>query len=1782
MVLPSPEAVDFLSASLASMPEGQATLARMDGKVTVADRSGLAGVVAGEGGFRCLVVVQPRPEDIRKLLLMPDPVRLDVSLIGDAAGIALVAAELAALATVPGLERIHDRVRLFLADIDDEQDRIEDLDFDASAVPPLPSAMVVDLISDEDNATPYAGEVCEIVVNSGYCVRYRPSSDVLCHTDDENRPFRKVEASQVGAGDRILVMTPKLMDRMRSRFLRKGRSSDMLALYHMQVAEARARIPGGDLSEKTRWVLDRLVCFHGRATAARFGEEDYANVRRWLSVDLAGGRIPRAPRHYHRFQAFMEVLGIPKVAAEQIWIHGIRFVRASHISEGLAFNRRCVAFLIDPDTMSAVSGLSEDGVNSLWSSVLSEVATVTATRRHKAPPHPATTPARRAPCPERSVTTGETALTETTGVAAPSAATSAAAMPESERIELQEAVCDALLGMLKARACGDGDIGAVLYCMPPSRQLVSGFLLPKYNAGGDDATSDIRIAVHGMDFRMHSGTGRTVAVEASGAVYVRLLPSADDLYHPAMAFRWSLLPRTRFRKEVERDIRERIRESMAKSKPKNAKESGEEYKRRRAEATARVLAELGVRLKGDAADAVSMADGGEGGEVAAVKGQAGPGSGKGPVKATKSAGTAAAGGSGVTATAAKSQQAGAAAAAVESSENGSIAVVGEGHDIPDALAVSEPISQKWKRLPLTLPAFAFDPDDPSWPDAVNAYNAGLADAALAAVKEWIETEEGKAWAWRKTSILPSQYRDRAAWERFLAEVRKTPPDPAELSNGVGPALMVDVDADPFDPGHVTVRVALENRSQDPGRKDRNEGETGIFGVGLRVMLPDGVLARLPMDRVKPSYHLTNWLERYAIGVNGGVDHERLDGADLLVTTWMPRWVQPRIEPTAIEGVPTRFAVLEDSGARDGSTDGGGLDGLARLPAAMRGWVAGLTVDLERGIADPEDRRREQANFEEDVRRWKAEADVIELGVSVLLRSRAAWRKDPACREAIPFRAWTATNKAFRRAGLHKGIEGWRLFQLAFVLSLVPALASRMEEFHDAFRDAHEDTATLLYFPTGGGKSEAFFGIKVFGLFLDRMRGKERGITAMIRYPLRLLTLQQAQRLSRTLAAAEMVRRELGLGGRPFEIGFYVGSANTPNRTTEGKSKVVEELTDIPAIDDPDHRDEDALAGKFPMYRERSLAYNKIPSCPFCGAPTMLRLFPDEAHRLGIVCSNEARGADACDWNKAEGGQSPLPFLLVDTDIYRRGPAVLIGTVDKLAMIGQHRSTIQKIAGMFGLGRWYDPVHGLVEIPDGRERLSEGPPQGWSRLAPAYADGEDRFHDPVPLLLTQDEGHLLEESLGTFAGLFETTLASWYDALADMLGTRAARIPGSTKGRRPKVVVATATVSDPDRQVRAIYQKSCVRFPHQGPTLYESFYARPKRFPDPVVDAARRGLMRWSADEEFVSPWMRVYASLMTNGRPHTITTVTALSMHHLHVTQALSDLADPATVPAVAAALRAHLSDGPLKARHEAALDRIAAAGDWAALRAVVDLFRITLTYVTNRKGGDQIMSALVGVADDLHRQQGRTLGDLRVELISGGVDAQKIQDVIRMTEEKAPPGTLLERLLRGVVATSAISHGVDVDKFNAMFFTGLPSDIAEYIQASSRVGRQHVGFSLLVPTPQARRDRYVVEIHETFHRFLERMIAPPAVERWADRAIGRAIPSLFQNWLVGVVAQREFLKAPDTDKPNANLMSNVKEIARIVRDRGEVRFLDGGGGARLRGDRHRRPGVARLRPGPL
>jgi hypothetical protein len=500
------------------------------------------------------------------------------------------------------------------------------------------------------------------------------------------------------------------------------------------------------------------------------------------------------------------------------------------------------------------------------------------------------------------------------------------------------------------------------------------------------------------------------------------------------------------------------------------------------------------------------------------------------------------------------------------------------------------------------------------------------------------------------------------------------------------------------------------------RESNATKEFGLFNVDLIVELPNDAVGPMRLERVRRSYHLAGFMTMPAIGVNGGVcDLGTREGVRALRTTWMPRYVLPRAQATEIPTVPTSYRQL--------GLDTADANELAALPRAMRDWIdvvareTELSVPGEEGSLD--DEATQQNRFQDDLRAWRSEEARIAAGVDVLAAAQQAWRHDRTSAAGVPYRAWLLLNRTFAAAAPSRDGEppaGWRLFQLAFVLAHIPTFASRLPEYAGSF-DAtfDEDSASLLYMATGGGKTETFFGTLIYALFLDRLRGKYRGITAMMHYPLRLLTVQQAQRLARLLARAEIVRRTEEVGGSPFEIGFWVGGTNTPNATEKPSGGLVDALRCVPVWNQSRARSEDALlASQERIDREyvaAKTAWNKLPVCPYCGSDlgTGLRLFPERHHQLGIVCLN-----DLCEWNRIQqtGACEPLPFLLADSDIYRHAPSVLLGTIDKLALLGQSTTTVDRIAGMFGLARWIeDGPGGLLHMPSGAP-TSAAPPVGY--------------------------------------------------------------------------------------------------------------------------------------------------------------------------------------------------------------------------------------------------------------------------------------------------------------------------------------------------------------------------------------------------------------------------------------------------------------------------------------
>jgi hypothetical protein len=273
-----------------------------------------------------------------------------------------------------------------------------------------------------------------------------------------------------------------------------------------------------------------------------------------------------------------------------------------------------------------------------------------------------------------------------------------------------------------------------------------------------------------------------------------------------------------------------------------------------------------------------------------------------------------------------------------------------------------------------------------------------------------------------------------------------------------------------------------------GGRDPSACEHAIFQVALTVSLPRSLHKPLRLDRVKPSYRFRDWLEYPAMGLNCGVRQLDVECDVVAVrTTWSPRYYQPRIEPRSIDGVPTSYAELSDE-ASDPRL-------LFALPDEYDRWIGqqgSLDVgeNLDADLAD-----KERQTHAEDIEAYRRESRYIREGISLLLSGHEAYnelkntswnspRRTELSRRAAPWIAWLRTNETFRAYGGTRYTD-WRLFQLAFILAHIPTLASRMPEYaeeFDPFRD--ELSASLLYFPTGGGKSEAFFGLLIFNLFFD--------------------------------------------------------------------------------------------------------------------------------------------------------------------------------------------------------------------------------------------------------------------------------------------------------------------------------------------------------------------------------------------------------------------------------------------------------------------------------------------------------------------------------------------------------------------------------------------------------------------------------------------------------------------------------------------------------------------------
>jgi hypothetical protein len=332
---------------------------------------------------------------------------------------------------------------------------------------------------------------------------------------------------------------------------------------------------------------------------------------------------------------------------------------------------------------------------------------------------------------------------------------------------------------------------------------------------------------------------------------------------------------------------------------------------------------------------------------------------------------------------------------------------------------------------------------------------------------------------------------------------------------------------------------------------------------------------------------------------------------------------------------------------------------------------------------------------------------------------------------------------------------WRPFQIAFVLAALRSTARSDDE--------GRDIVELIFFPTGGGKTEAYLALTAFSIFYRRLRDpQDAGVDVLMRYTLRLLTAQQFQRASALICAMEHLRNEgvAPLGDAEFSIGVWLGQSATPNNRTE------------------------ATAALRALQREGKTADNPfvLLKCPWCAAQmgpierTGQRRSRGPRTPEPKIAGYDRRGdtvalrcPDAsCDYNRA------LPVYVIDTDVYEQRPSLVIGTVDKFAMLAFR----PEARSLFGIG------------PDGRREKSP------------------------PNLIIQDELHLISGPLGSMVGL--------YEALIEELCTD--RRTGSQLV--PKIIGSTATIRRFERQIHDLYARDrTMLFPPRGLDAGDSFFAR---------------------------------------------------------------------------------------------------------------------------------------------------------------------------------------------------------------------------------------------------------------------------------------------------------------------------------------------------------------------
>jgi len=603
-------------------------------------------------------------------------------------------------------------------------------------------------------------------------------------------------------------------------------------------------------------------------------------------------------------------------------------------------------------------------------------------------------------------------------------------------------------------------------------------------------------------------------------------------------------------------------------------------------------------------------------------------------------------------------------------------------------------------------------------------------------------------------------------------------------------------------------------------------------------------------------------------------------------------------------------------------------------------------------------------------------------------------------------------EAYKEPNYSNKAAAWRPFQLAFLLMNLESISNP--------GSSERNVVDLIWFPTGGGKTEAYLGLSAFSILLRRLRNpRDAGATVLMRYTLRLLTTQQFQRAASLICACEFLRRSSPktLGECPISIGLWVGAGVTPNDR------------------------QDAVSALARLYQSPNENRFVVLACPWCGAA----MGPVKAGSSWKVTGYRKLSKPSRVMFRCEDSECPfstdagLPLAVVDEDIYEQPPTLVIGTVDKFAMLPWR----PEARSLFGLNDDYS----------------------------------------APELIIQDELHLISGPLGSMVAHYETAI----EALC--------RAGDSLSG--PKIVASTATISRANEQILALYNgRRGSLFPPQGLEVGDSFFAR-----------------------ESTSKPGRCYVGVFASALPS-------------HVT---------AQIRVVSALLQSVKS---IPVEDKQLLDPF-----WTLMIYFNSIRELGHAATLIRADIREYMNAMwdrQGLKKDVGAEALKERRFINRDLeLTSRIQSNRIPEILQELFNALGPKEDFS-VVDVCLATNMIQVGLDVPRLSLMAIVGQPKTTAEYIQASSRVGRKEPGAVVTIYNPARPRDRSHYEHFRAYHQSIYRFVEPTSVTPFANPVVERALHAVVIA-LARMLGGDALSQRPDNPPPSDEL---VKRLKSIIQDR--------------------------------